>query len=123
MNVTPSVVLPTTRLLDLDRFFSDLPKYRPFLSTEDWKSWEQFIDKSPELSQANPDVLWELPALVLAAKNLPPISQGEISEETTQLFEKETRVPSDVCDLLVNYVFSDIAIYYFITHKCYLYGM
>jgi len=71
-------------LLYLDRFFSDLPKYRPFLSREAWKSWEEFIDKSPELFQENHDVFWELPAFVLAAKSLPPVPQEdtEINEET-----------------------------------------
>ena len=45
-NTPPPLVEPSARLLDLERFAADLPKYRPFMSPQAWHLWQEFVENS-----------------------------------------------------------------------------
>jgi len=92
----PPLVDPSARLLDLDRVIADLQKYKPFLSPQAGQAWEDFAENSKNLGEVSGDAFWEMPALVLAHKYSPNAAVESVSEATTTLIEKETRVPKGV---------------------------
>ena len=54
-NTPPTLVDPSTRLLDLQRFTADLPKYKPFLGPQAWQAWEEFIQTCHKLDETRSD--------------------------------------------------------------------
>ena len=95
----PLLLCPSLEKLDLERFIHNLPKYQPWLSSESWKAWEDFISKSDELHTIQPDVLWVLPTLQEAgiARRMSSNTQPQpLSEEALTLLQKETSIPKKV---------------------------
>jgi len=61
-------VSPYLQTLDLDQFFRDMPKYKPWLSSTAWEQWESFQQKKEELLLENPkEQIWNIPRLISAA--------------------------------------------------------
>ena len=64
----PALVTPKSDKLDLEHFFRDLQKCKPWLSATAWEAWECFTATSDDLfSSQLADVQWRLPELVSAA--------------------------------------------------------
>lgn len=95
----PKHVEPDISKLDLQHFFQDLQKYKPWLSTAAWEAWEDFTATSADLSSPSVYLHWGLPDLVSAAITAAHARSQDASSlctETTRILEKETAVPAKV---------------------------
>ena len=102
------MVSPCTDKLDLDRFSRDLSKYKPWLSTESWGAWEDFLNNIDSIAAVSTDVHWMLPDLQAAGiarrSSLQAQPQVTLSNEAQMLLQKETRIPNPVRMLIVIFV-------------------
>lgn len=95
----PAAVEPNLDKLDLDRFLQDLPKYKPWLSAVAWEAWEEFHITTNELRVSRLNS-WDLPKLVsdaiIAAEARKGHVGASVSNETTQILDKESATPTKV---------------------------
>lgn len=100
INNAPSLLCPSPEKIDLDRLLREIPKYQPWVSPTAFEQWKKFADEARQLFTAvNPDVVWTLPILQVAAASRPVASNNapEISETTRALLDKDFRTPKAVC--------------------------
>ena len=98
----PSPVSPKTDKLDLEHFFRDLQKYKPWLSASAWNAWEDFRANAAELTSTSKSSPWEMPSLVSAAIiSAADAADAHLNEslaaDITALIARETQIPSKVC--------------------------
>lgn len=103
VDIAPLVVANCDKL-DLERFYSDLPKYFPYLSPTACDYWKNFKSVNPSVLALG-NITWELPTLVSAAI-LSSQSEAEqnhaISDETLRLLDKEVTAPKPVSSLAIS---------------------
>ena len=101
----PAAVEPNLGKMDLDHFLQDLRKYKPWLSAVAWEAWEEFRTSTDELTVSRLNS-WDLPKLVsdaiLAAEARKGHVGASISNETTQILDKESAEPTKVLFLECN---------------------
>ena len=97
-DVAPTVAANCDKL-DLGRFYTDLPKYFPYLSEKARNDWDNFKEANPE-ELSTRRISWDLQSLLSAA--IISASQGHsdpensISPDTLRLLQKEVATPKPV---------------------------
>lgn len=101
----PLLVSPKTDKLDLEHFFRDLQKYKPWLSASAWNAWEDFRANAADLTSISKSCPWEMPSLVSAAIIAAADTHLDqpLAADITALIAKETQVPSKVCGVYRSY--------------------
>ena len=93
MTLAPSLVLPSSAKLDLERLLRDLPKFKPWISAQSWESWEAFTAQTEKLDSIT-SIPWELPKLAAnaltaeEARHRQPITSPPDKEDGSE-FEKD----------------------------------
>lgn len=93
--------MPCLDKLDVENFFKDLPKYKPWLTPSAREDWVEFEKNVNDLKTLNPaGERWPLPALLSASiVSCDECSQAVSSTldfDTAVLLDKETTQPPKV---------------------------
>ena len=109
MSDVAHTVAPNCDKLDLQRFYTDLSRYFPFLSEKACSDWEDFKANNLEKLKVQ-TISWNLPGLMSAAIRSTTLChtnpENSVNQDTLRLLEKEVAIPKPVsaCNCVVIHV-------------------